>query len=189
MSNGGGWSPGKIFLVIVCVVVGLGILCCGGVFLIWNKEIRATYDVTMDSVAFVQRLQAQYGPSTAFQMLPDGDKQFIIAIGVEGELTPERVAEVQDGVWKILSEVYGKNGFVPVRHVAIGHPSGSPGSQAVQDWPKNMVSAEDLVKRTGIQPPPVMKLIPTSKGGGRIRIPAENDETTEEKSGDGSGGK
>ena len=47
------------------------------------------------------------------------DTEFILKIGVPGELTAERVVEVQDGAWKALSETFAKDGFFSLKQLAV----------------------------------------------------------------------
>lgn len=193
MSNGSGWSPGKIFLVIVCVVLGLGILCCGGVFLMYGDKIKSGFSFATEMGEFSIRLQNELGKGSMVTFQQNDKLEWIMVVGLPGELTEERVREAQDKAWKAASEIFAKDGFLPVKEVAVGTPvKPSPGSTGgVSGWAKNSVRIDELVQRTGCPAPPVMKLIPNEVGGARLDIKAESDDekTPEEKSGGGSGGK
>jgi hypothetical protein len=188
MSEGSKWTPGKIFLLVIAILAGLGLLCCGGVYAFWGDEIMSGVYFGTNSGKFVQRLQADYGQTAVFGVEPDAQHEFVLTIGVEGDLTPERVREVQDGAWKIVGEVFGKDGFLPVKRLAVGKPlTSSMGQQgAVVDWADNIVSVEELTARTGVPAPPRVKFLPKDLGKGRVKVTTGTNvkiETTSEEGG------
>jgi len=199
MGEGSKWTPGKLFLLVIAVLAGLGILCCGGVYVFWGDEIVSGVRVTLNSGKFAQRLQAVYGKTAVFGIEQTAQHQMLLTIGVEGNLTPERVRQVQDGAWKTFGEVFGKDGFLPIKQLAVGKPMtasmGQPG--AVVDWSANMVSVEELVRRTGVPAPPMAKFLPKDLGDGVVKVTVTTtaeptDQKTDEKKdkeGDGDGGK
>src|SRR5689334_13032564 len=135
MSEGSKWTPGKIFLLVIGVLAGLGILCCGAGYFFFGDAIKGAFSIGKDSIVFVERLQKDYGPNTVFQPIPSGNGKLIVAIGVEGDLTPERVTQIQDGAWKIFAEAYKEHGFAQVTNFGIGRPGkGRSGRGSVEDW-------------------------------------------------------
>jgi hypothetical protein len=206
MSEGSKWTPGKIFLLVIGILAGLGILCCGAGYFFLGDKIRSITSIAKDSVAFGENLQKEFGPTAMFQLLPNGKAKFILAIGVEGDLTPERVAQVQNAAWKVFAESYRENGFVPVTQVAVGRPEKGvkAGRGEVSDWAANLISVEELVKRTGVAAPPVSAIIPVEHGVVTVQVDGGNaqpdapkpadaqkkpDEETKDKEGGGGGGK
>ena len=194
MTEGSKWTPGKIFLLVLGILAGLGILCCGAGYLLLGDKIKAGIAFGTDSAAFVQKLQKDYGKTAVFGIEKNDRAEFILTIGAEGELTPERVTQVQDGAWKTFGEIFGKDGFLPVRHLAVGRPvPGGPSRQrgAVIDWGKNVVSVEELVKRTGVAAPPLVKFLPAeiNAEGGNVEVKVTTEEKDQEGDGGGSGGK
>jgi hypothetical protein len=172
MTEGSKWTPGKIFLLVIGILAGLGVLCCGIGYLVFGDKIVAIYKITQDSIAFRDRLRKDFGKGAAFGFEKNDHGEMIVTIGAEGELTPERVREVQDGAWKAIGDTYGKDGFLPVKHLAVGKPVPRSGDDeemaSVVDWGKNVVSVDELVKRTGVPAPPVAKFFPT--GGKHVRV-------------------
>ena len=193
MTEGSKWTPGKIFLLVLGILAGLGILCCGAGYLLLGDKIKAGIAFGTDSAAFVQKLQKDYGKTAVFGIEKNDRAEFILTIGAEGELTPERVAEVQDGAWKTFGEIFGKDGFLPIRYLAVGRPVGGPGKQrgAVIDWGKNVVSVEEMVKRTGVAAPPLVKFLPAEMDGNgmKFEVKSSDDEKVQEGDGGGTGGK
>lgn len=200
MSEGSKWTPGKIFLLIVGILFALGIVCCGGGYFLFKDKIRAAIDLGKESGVFVERLQKEVGPGTTFQPLGQGRKSVILLIGVTGDLTPERVTELQDKTWKIFAESYHEHGFVPVKELAIGKVATGKDKTSgdISDWSHNLVTVEELVKRTGVQPPPVSSIVPDGKGSFEVNVTTGDDEKPkeevkvvpkEEKKDDGAGGK
>ena len=172
MSNGGKWTPGKIFLLIVGILAGLGILCCGGIWFVAGDKIMSGIHFGTDSAAFVQRLQKDFGPTAHFSIDKNDKMELILTIGVEGDLTPERVVEVQDTAWKAVGDTFGQHGFMPVKFLAVGHPVAGGGGQSggVRDWAGNTVSIEELVARTGVPAPPNVKFLPDDMGNGNVKF-------------------
>lgn len=173
MSEGGKWTPGKIFLLILGIVAGLGVLCCGAGWLLWGDKIKAGVSFGQNATVYVQRLQKDYGEKAIFGIEKNDRQEMVLTIGVEGELTPERVTEVQDGAWKALGDVFGTDGFLPVRQLAVGRPlehEGGGKSGAVVEWGKNVVDVETLVQRTGVPAPKNVGFLPEEFDGKRVKI-------------------
>jgi hypothetical protein len=161
----GKWTPGKIFLLVVGILLGLGILCCGGGYLLFGEKIKSVIEFGTDTAAFVGRLRTEFGDTASFDLVKNDKNDMVLAIGVPGELTPEKVPESQDKAWRAFADSFGKHGFVPVRWVAIGRPivgsgSGKQRGTGVVDWSANMVSTDELVRRTGVPAPPLAKFLP-----------------------------
>ena len=168
MNEGGKWTPGKIFLLIVGIIAGLGVLCCGVGWLLWGDKITAGIAFGKNAAAYVERLQKDYGTTAIFGIEKNDRAEMVLTIGVEGDLTPERVTEIQDGAWKALGEVFGADGFLPVRQLAVGHPMKQEGggkAGAVIEWGKNVVDVEELVKRTGVAAPKNVGFLPEEFDG------------------------
>jgi hypothetical protein len=171
MAEGSKWTPGKIFLLIAGILGGLGLICCGGIYFLAGDKIMGMVSLGTNSVECSKRLTAEFGAGTTFELIPDG-REFIPAVGVPGELTPERVTKVQDGAWKIVAEVFAKDGFVPASQFAVGN-SGSPGKAGtgrVSNWTKNMVPIDELVARTGVPRPPLANFLPEELSGGKVEV-------------------
>jgi hypothetical protein len=189
MSEGSKWTPGKIFLLVLGILAGLAIICCGAAYLLIGDKVMAGFAFTRDSAAYILRLQKDYGETALFDMVKNDRAEFVVTIGVEGELTPERVAEVQDGAWKALGEIFGANGFLPVKHLAVGRPVAGGGKKggSVVDWGQNVVSVEELVRRTGVPAPPLVKFLPEDMENGRVKVKVDVKTGTEDEE-DGGGG-
>src|SRR5438552_18564814 len=100
--EGSKWTPGKIFLLIVGILVGLGAPCCGGVWFVPGVKIMSGIHFGKNSIAYVERLRKDYGPTALFGIEKDDRQNLVLTIGAGGELTPQRVVEVQGGAWKPL---------------------------------------------------------------------------------------
>lgn len=173
MSEGGKWTPGKIFLLILGILAGLGILCCGGIWLVAGDKIMAGISFGRNAAAYVERLQKDFGETAIFGLEKNDRTEMVLTIGVEGELTPERVALVQDTAWKALGEVFGADGFLPVRQLAVGRPMKQEGggkSGAVIEWGRNVVDVEELVRRTGVPAPKNTAFLPEEFDGKQVKI-------------------
>ena len=200
MAEGSKWTPGKIFLLVLGILAGLCLVCSVAGYLIFGEKAKSIYAFGKNSGEFVQRLQKDYGENAIFGIEKNDRAEMVLTIGVSGDLTPQRVAEVQDGSWKLLGEIFGTDGFLPVRQLAVGHPlkehSGGKAG-AVVDWGKNVVDVEELVKRTGVAAPKNVGFLPEEFDGRRMRIKVESGTDTkddkdgkdEEDRGGGTGGK
>jgi hypothetical protein len=176
MAAKGSWTPAKIFLVVLAVLAGLLILCCGAGWLLVGDKVVAGFKFGIDSTEFVQELRTEFGGKSGFALVNDDRNAFTLTIAVEGELTPEKVVEAQDKTWKIVSEVFAENGFFPIAHVAIGEPGTGPGENPQpMNWSQNMVSIEDLEKRTGISRPKTVAFLPDELGAD-VRIQVKSKE-------------
>lgn len=176
MAASGSWTPAKIFLVVIVVLAGLGIVCCGVGWLLVGDKVVAGIKFGVDSGEFVQELRKEFGQKAGFGLVGDDHNAFTLTIAVEGELTPEKVVESQDKAWKIVSDVFSENGFFPIAHVAIGEPGATPGENPPPvNWAQNMVSVQDLVKRTGIARPKNVAFLPDELGAD-VRIEVKSKE-------------
>jgi hypothetical protein len=200
MSEGSKWTPGKIVLLVVGILVGLVLLCAGLVFVFLGDKIKSVVAIGQDTVVFVAKLQKEFGGTAVFQPVPSGKSKFILAIGVDGDLTPERVLDVQDRSWKLFAESYAEHGFAQVTNLAVGRPAkGRSGQGAVEGWQDHMVSVDDLVKRTGVAAPkiasiaasddPIVKVtVEGDSSGGAKTDGSKTDGAKNDKEGGGAGG-
>ncbi len=194
MSEGGKWTPGKIFLVVIGAIAGLGILCCGIGWLLWGDKVMAGISFGKNATVYVQRLQKDFGETAIFGIEKNDRAEMVLTIGVDGELTPERVTEVQDGAWRALGEAFGTDGFLPVRQLAVGRPvKNESGGQAgtVVEWGKNVVDVDELVKRTGVAAPKNVAFLPEEFDGKgvKFKVKAGTDGKDEEEPSGEPGGK
>ena len=189
MAEGSKWTPGKIFLLVAGILAGLALLCCGGIYLVAGGAIKGTIALAKNSITCSERLTKEFGEGTTFELVPDGS-QFIPAVGVTGELTPERVAEVQDGAWKIIADVFAKDGFVPATQLGVGNAEATgSGTGRVSGWIKNVVPIDELIRRTGVARPPLAEFLPKRMrtAGVDVRVetkPAAKDGAKQEEPGD-----
>jgi hypothetical protein len=163
MAEGSKWTPGKIFLLIAGILAGLTIICCGAGWLMFGDKIMAGIEFGKGAAAYAMRLQKDFGNGAAFNIEHNDQGEMVLAIAVTDELTPERVTEVQDTAWRGMSDCFKESGFLPVRYVAVGHPSatGKHRSNApVIGWAANCVTVDEIVKRTGVPAPPMVKFLP-----------------------------
>jgi hypothetical protein len=188
MAASGSWTPGKIFLVVLLALAGLGLLCCGGVWFVAGDKIMGGIRFGVDSNKFVEALREEFGETASFALVNNDQNQFTLAVGVPGELTPERVTEAQDEAWRIAADVFAENGFFPVSHVAIGEPttSGDANSPPV-NWMQNSVTVEELVRRTGVARPKIVPFLPENLGENAKVVVKSGDETEPEGDGEPDG--
>jgi hypothetical protein len=198
MTEGSKWTPGKIFLLILGILAGLGLLCCGAGWLLMGDKIKAGFAFATDVKEFEKSVRTEFGPTAAFDLRDGGNAQFTLLIGVDGELTPQRVTEVQDRAWKLFGEHFAKNGFFHVEEVGVGHPTSGKKRQGkgVKDWRGNVVATSELIKRTGVAEPPIPNFLPDDvkmqiSGHSEDEDEAADDEAPDdkEKPSDGAGGK
>jgi hypothetical protein len=189
MAEGSKWTPGKIFLLVLGILAGLGILCCGAGYLLMGDKIKSAIAIGKDMASFMGTLQKELGSGTAFQLVPNGNAKFILVVGVEGELTPERVADVQDKTWKLFADAFKTDGFMTITHVAVGKPEkgGRASHQEVSDWAGHQISLADIVKRTGIAAPPISSIMPKD-GGVVVQVDGESDAPKDDKKDEGDNG-
>lgn len=165
MAEGSKWTPGKIFLLVVGILGGLALICCGIGWLLIGDKIVAGMHFASDTADFAQRLQKDVGANTTFDIVADDPADMALAIGVTGELTPERITEVQDLAWKALGAAYGDHGFFPVKRLGVGAgKAGKKGKGSVSGWSAHTIAVDDIVKRTGVAAPPLVKFLPENFG-------------------------
>lgn len=175
-----GPGVGKVVLIVVAVLVGLGVLCCGiGGYMLRDK-IRAGVQFGTSSAAFDQRLKADFGPRTTMTFVPDDDGRLVVVVGVEGGPTPENLAESQDKAWRAYCEAYADGGM-PVGSLGIG-TAGQPGKSPVTSWRKNVATAEELAGRTGVTAPVTSPLF-ESLDPDKIRVSSGGEEPESEDTG------
>ncbi len=193
MSEGSKWTPGKIVLLVVGILAGLGVLCCGVGYVFLGDKIKAGFAIGKDTAQFILKLQKEFGPKTVFQPVTSGPAKFILAIGVDEDLTPERVTDIQDHSWRIFAETYAEHGFAQVTNLAVGRPAkGRSGRGAVDGWQDHMVSVEELVKRTGVAAPKISNIAKVDDADVTVTVggePAEKpaDDAKKDKEGGGGG--
>jgi hypothetical protein len=191
MAEGSKWTPGKIFLLIVGILGGLALLCCGGMYLLFGDEAIAAWRFGQDSIAFQLRLQQDIGKDTTFDIAAEDPSNIAVAIGITGDLTEERITEAQDKGWKALSESYAKNGFFPVKRLGVGTSQADrKGKGSVSGWTEHVVSVDELIQRTGAPAPPQVKFLPKDFDGGGSGVSVKVTSGSDESEGEGeSGGK
>src|SRR5690242_7006047 len=98
MAEGRSWTPGKIFLLILAILAGLGILCCGLGYVFLGDAIKSSFTFGTDMAKYAMRMQKDYGKNVVVKLENQpgsGKVEFILTIGVPGDLTPARVTEIQ----------------------------------------------------------------------------------------------
>ena len=174
-----GMGAGKIVLIIVAVLAGLLLVCCGIAWFTGGTFIKGAIQLGQGSVAMAEDLQTVLGPGTTMQVVADDTEGMVVAVGVKGELTEERVREAQDKAWGAYCKAFEKGGF-RVSHVAVGEPV-SPGTQnQVRGWRTHMVAVAEVVQRTGKEAPPVNEMF--------LAIEQKQREAKKESGGDDDGG-
>jgi hypothetical protein len=143
-----GMGAGKIVLIVVLVLFALGALCCAGA---WFFGGRYAWQFGRASVALAQDVQTNCGASATMNFFPDDEGRMVLALGVPGELTPERIREIQDATWKSYAKAFAEGGF-ELHAVAVGTPGAGKGG--VKGWKDNAATVADLVARTGVAAPP-----------------------------------
>lgn len=156
-----GSNVGKIVLIVVLVLCGVGAVC-GGVLWYFGKS---GFELAKSSAAFQQSLVAEFGPDVRFQPVTPQPQNLVLAVGFgeEEDLSPEHVRELQDEVWKLYTEAFADAGMPFTKSVAVGRGHGAQQGGYVSDWEENQVSVEELTQRTGIAAPPpssIEKLVP-----------------------------
>ena len=171
MAEGAKWTPGKIFLLVAGILAGLAVICCGAGWLIMGDKIMGGVAFGQNTAKYAQRLQTDFGSESVFELKQNGN-EWVLAIAVKDELTPERVTEVQDGAWRALSECYGTDGFFPLTAVAVGNPGpgSKPGHGVVVNYAENSVPIDELVKRTGVNAPPLVNFLPSEAFAGNSNV-------------------
>ena len=151
-TNGGGWTAGRIILVSLGVLVGLGILCCGGAWLFMGDQIKGGIQMATGIASLQKRVQAEVDPGAVITMVnaDEGGMDLVVGVPEDWELPPERVTELQDQAWRIYAESF-ETSVMPIRNVGVGR---NQGGQAVS-YRANLVSVEEVAARTGVPAPPV----------------------------------
>ena len=173
MAEGSKWTPGKIFLLIAGILAGLTIICCGGVWLMFGDKIMSGIQFGKGAAAYAVRLQKDFGNGASFNIEHNDQGELVLAVAVTDELTPQRVTEVQDGGWRAMTECFKDSGFLPVKYVAVGRPSGvgkHRNNAAVIGWAANCVTVDEVVKRTGVPAPPMVKFLPEEFASGQSGV-------------------
>src|SRR5262245_32015118 len=186
MAEGSKWTPGKIFLLIAGILAGLTIICCGAGWLMFGDKIMSGIEFGKGAAAYAMRLQKDFGTGAAFNIEHNDKGEFVLAVAVTDELTPERVTEVKDTAWRGMAECFKDSGFLPVKWVAVGRPSatGKHRSNApVIGWAANCVSVDEVVKRTGVPAPPLVKFFPEEFGQGGSGVDVKVEGSSEENKG------
>jgi hypothetical protein len=191
MAEGSKWTPGKIFLLIAGILAGLTIICCGAGWLMFGDKIMAGIEFGKGAAAYAVRLQKDFGNGAAFNIEHNDQGEMVLAIAVTDELTPQRVTEVQDTAWRSMAECFKDSGFLPVKQVAVGRPSaaGKQRSNApVIGWAANCVTVEEIVKRTGVPAPPLVKFLPEEFAEGtpgvKVKVSGGGEEDGGKEAGD-----
>lgn len=157
MGSQTGWSAGKIIGVVVLVLVAIGAVCVGGVFLAAKKvadEVDANPQLrTGVAVArMAVQIATRNGSGTQFSVDTSDPDGMVILIGLAGELTPERVQSAQDHAWGAWCELMAR-GAPPLGGIRIAQATG--GAIVVKDEEGLLATAAELESRTGIPAPPL----------------------------------
>lgn len=145
-----GAGVGKIVLIVLAVLVGLGLLCCAGC---WFAGGRVAWQVAGPQIAMTQEFSSKHGEGAVLLALPDPNAQnpqemtFILTAQVQKPLTPELVTQIQDDAWRAYASAFAKGGL-GVSRVAVAQHGPTP------DWKANTVTAEEVAQRTGVPAPP-----------------------------------
>jgi hypothetical protein len=150
----GGWSAGKIVLVSVLVLTGLGALCCGGAFLLFKDEVTSIFRFSGGVVRLQQAVQAEVAHDAKVSLVPSDEPGVDLALGVSEELSEERAEELQDQYWRIYARAFANGGF-RVRRLGVGRLGGEGRGRTVDLGTVRWVSVDELVERTGVAAPPV----------------------------------
>ena len=151
MSDGdkpAGVGAGKIVLIVLAVLVVLGAVCCGGMWMMGGKY---AWQVGAASVQMTTELQQEFGDKAAIGFFPDDDGRMVLAIALDGDLTPERAAQAQDSAWKAYCKAFSEGGL-GIETVGVGRSGGGKGG--IVGWKDASVSATDVAGRTGCTAPP-----------------------------------
>lgn len=154
MSEGGkseGMGAGKIVLIVVLVLGGLGVLCCGGFLVLFREQVGAGINLGMAGPKLAQRLAADIGPGATFSPVPGNDGGMTMLFGIPRAFTADEVAGLQDTAWRAYCEAYADGGF-DVTGVAIGTVDPKD-PMSVKGWAEHTVSVADIESRTGVKAP------------------------------------
>jgi hypothetical protein len=176
-----GWSAGKIILMIAGILIGLVVLCCVAGYFVAGDQIKAGMKFGMDMAAFQKKIETDLGEGAV--AVPQND---MLMIGLKENPSPERVVEVQDLAWKSFANHFRENGFIPVNTVAVGTVVKSGGNARVKNWEKNIVTVDELIQRTGVPAPPLVKFLPPEFAEKNVKINVEVNSDDEDDSEDGT---
>jgi hypothetical protein len=151
MSEQKSGNVGKIVLIIVLVLCGLGAACGGVMWYFASPGI----EIAKSSVSFQQALTAEFGPGVTFQPISTQPQSVILAVGLPGseELTEEGAREAQDKIWTLYAQSFASGGMPFARSLAVGSASGG----GLSGWEQHEISIDDLVARTGVAAPPASR--------------------------------
>ncbi len=185
MAERKGWTPGKIVLVIVAGVVVLGLAFCAVLGIVLRDYIKTAVHSVKGMTQLTATMQKHLGGKIAVTMLPNDRNESVLLLGVEEELTPERVVELQDLYWREYAANFAEGGFA-VKHVAIGRRTAKG---LVSDWAKNSIPIEEVAARTGVPVPPVdpnLKVFDQSDSGSpSVEVRFGHDEEDDEPADEG----
>lgn len=154
-------SPWKIVLFVALGLVGL---CLVGCIACWVGAGQGMMEFGTGIAGVETDVRAKYGNDARIEY-DTPNNVWTLAVGISGERTPEETREAQDWLWRSYATRTAKAGF-PVTRIVIGRPRG----QGV-DWDeKDVVTVEELVKRTGVAPPVRPWWLPQNPDGGNVRI-------------------
>jgi len=169
-----GARAGKIVLIVVAVLVGLGILCCGGGFLLVGDKVTAMWQFGKASTELATGLQKEFGQGTSMNFIQD-EEGMVFVVGIPGGAKPEEVPALQDRAWKVYCEAF-QDGGLPIVGLAVGTGT-KAGGNLVRRWRKNIVSVEEIAARTGVAAPGPSKLFEgLDQNELKVQTPGEDDD-------------
>lgn len=182
-----GMGAGKIVLIVVLVVLGLGAICCGIGALFVGPKMKQGIQFGTSTAAFAQKLIAEFGDGSTFNPVPGESGGFTLLVGIPRDFADDEVAALQDRVWAAYCECHAEGGY-PVSGVAVGRVDPA-NPTAVKGWMKNMIPVADLESRTGKKCPKVLEFMAEAMQQGHVKIRAdgtvEPDASADDESGDG----
>ena len=153
-------DPRKTALLIVLLSAATIGVCCGGA---WLLVPEAAHDMARFGAGFGTFYGAVHEELStgAHAELVDEDGEWVLRVGVApgDELTPERVAEVQDLAWRIYVRSWERGG-VPLARIAVGRAESDENiTVAIRGWQEHVVEVDEVVRRTGIPRPPTARFL------------------------------
>lgn len=158
-----GPGPGKVILIVLAILVGLGAVCCGGMWFLGGNK---AWPFVRGQIALQSAAEETLGQGSTIMVMPSDDDDMVLLAGVR-DLDPAQVPEIQDKAWKAYCEAF-RDGGLEVRRIGVGTLGGAarkdgegaaaepatPGKAGISGWKKNVVKVEDVVARTGVAAPP-----------------------------------
>ncbi len=165
---GGGKGTAGVVLKVLGGIALLTIVCCGGSALIFRDELRKGVSMVRSGVEMGREMGAgaqEFGrllvqdvdPGAVWEIQGQNESVALL-IGLPTVPPADELAALQDKVWTAYAAAFAA-GSPPIEEVAIGVAGSvrdaTNRSGKVRSWRGNVVSADELVARTGVAPPPV----------------------------------